>query len=371
MKKVGFACFDSYYLSQKEELDAAYHRVMSSGWYILGKELEAFESEFAAFCETKYCVGVANGLEALQLTLKALDIGKGDEVIVPSNTYIATWLAVSLVGATPVPVEPDPATLNLDPSRVAQAISSRTRAILPVHLYGLPADMAPLIKLAKNHGLKVVADAAQGHGGKYQGTEVSALGDAAAFSFYPTKNLGAVGDAGAVVTNDSALADRIKTLRNYGSKIKYENEIEGFNSRLDEIQAAFLRVKLHKLREWNQHRARLAKLYIQLLGDVENLTLPAYPTQSESAWHLFVVRHPKRDTLKERLQENGIETMVHYPIPPHLQKAYSHLEMGRGTFPISEKIHQEILSLPLHPFLTEEEVSRVAEEVRKIVSSFR
>lgn len=332
------------------ELDAAYDRVLNSGWFILGKEVEAFEREFAAYCEAEHCVGVGNGLEALHLVLRAYDIGQGDEVIVPANTYIATWLAVSYAGATPVPVEPDARTYNLDPALIEAAITPATKAILPVHLYGQPADMDPINALAARHGLKVIEDAAQAHGARYKGRRVGGLGSAAGFSFYPGKNLGALGDGGAVVTNDAELADRVRVLRNYGSRVKYHNEVKGFNSRLDELQAALLRAKLPVLDEWNKRRQAAAKCYLDGLAE-SNLVLPYVPDWAEPVWHLFVVRHPRRDALQQRLQHVGISTMIHYPIPPHLQPAYAELGFGAGAFPITEVIHQEVLSLPMGPHL--------------------
>jgi dTDP-4-amino-4,6-dideoxygalactose transaminase len=334
----------------KEQLDSAYARVMRSGWYILGSEVEAFEQEFAVYCDAAHCVGVGNGLEALHLILRGYDIGPGDEVIVPANTYIATWLAITYVGAKPVPVEPDARTCNLDPGLIVAAITPRTRAILPVHLYGQPADMDPIMAIAAQYGLKVIEDAAQAHGARYRGRRVGSLGDAAAFSFYPSKNLGALGDGGAVVTNDVELAKRVRVLRNYGSRVKYHNEIKGFNSRLDELQAALLRVKLSVLDTWNQKRQLAAHIYLEQLNGTD-LTLPWAPKWVEPVWHLYVVRCRHRDELQRRLLQMGISTMIHYPIPPHLQPAYKELGYGAGAFPITEVIHREVLSLPMGPHL--------------------
>lgn len=356
---VPFLDLKSPYIELKDELDAAYHRVMESGWYILGKEVEAFEAEFAAYCETKQCIGVANGLDALHLIVMAYGIGPGDEVIVPSNTYIATWLAVTHAGATPVPVEPDERTYNIDPARIEQAVTPKTKAIMVVHLYGQTADMDPINAVAQKHDLKVIEDCAQAHGARYKGRRAGSLGDAAGFSFYPGKNLGAIGDGGAVTTGDKDLAERIKVLRNYGSQVKYHNEVVGFNSRLDELQAALLRVKLVKLDEWNERRALAAKSYIQRLTTFTNLTLPFVPEWSEPVWHLFVVRHDRRDELQKTLAESGIGAMIHYPIPPHLQPAYSDLGYKKGDFPISESIHSSIISLPMGPHLDNVELSRV------------
>ena len=358
--RIAFLDLHAAYLELKDDLDAAYHRVMDSGWFILGKEVEAFEREFAAYCEAAHCVGVGNGLEALHLILRAYGIGPGDEVIVPANTYIATWLAVSYAGATPIPVEPDARTYNLDPALIEAAITPATRAILPVHLYGQPADMDPIKALASRYGLKVIEDAAQAHGARYHGRRVGGLGDAAGFSFYPGKNLGALGDGGAVVTNDADLAERVRVLRNYGSRVKYHNEVKGFNSRLDELQAALLRVKLPVLDEWNERRRAAAARYLDGLAGSE-LGLPYVPKWAEPVWHLFVVRHPQRDALQQRLQQAGIGTMIHYPIPPHLQPAYAELGYGAGAFPISEAIHREVLSLPMGPQLTAVQWGRVME----------
>ena len=364
---VPFLDLGAAYLELKDDLDAAYHRVMDSGWFILGKEVEAFEREFAAYCEAAHCVGVGNGLEALHLILRAYGIGPGDEVIVPANTYIATWLAVSYAGATPIPVEPDARTYNLDPALIEAAITPATRAILPVHLYGQPADMDPIKALASRYGLKVIEDAAQAHGARYHGRRVGGLGDAAGFSFYPGKNLGALGDGGAVVTNDADLAERVRVLRNYGSRVKYHNEVKGFNSRLDELQAALLRVKLPVLDAWNERRRAAAARYLDGLAGSE-LGLPYVPKWAEPVWHLFVVRHPQRHALQQRLQQAGIGTMIHYPIPPHLQPAYAELGYGAGAFPISEAIHREVFSLPMGPQLTAAQQGRV---LGRMVSDIR
>lgn len=350
------------YHQLKPELDEAYRRVMESGWYILGPEVEAFEEEFAKYCGVKHCIGVGNGLDALHLILRGYGIGPGDEVIVPSNTYIATWLAVSYAGAIPVPVEPDERTYNIDPARIEEAVTSHTKAIIAVHLYGQPADMDPIRELALRHSLKVIEDAAQAHGAKYKGRRVGSLGDAAGFSFYPGKNLGAFGDGGAVTTNDSELANRIRALRNYGSKEKYYNDFKGFNSRLDEMQAAFLRIKLKKLDEWNNRRRSLAAYYIEKLKDLRDLTLPYVPDWADPVWHLFVVRHQRRDQLQCHLAESGIGTLIHYPIPPHRQPAYA--EMNHMHLPVTERIHQEVLSLPMGPHLESSDLDRVIEAVK-------
>jgi dTDP-4-amino-4,6-dideoxygalactose transaminase len=361
--KVPFLDFVGPYEELKPELDAAYERFMRSAWYILGKECEAFEQEFAAYCGSKYCIGVGNGLEALHLLLRAYGVGKGDEVIVPSNTYIATWLAVSYADATVVPVECDPRTYNLDPARVAAAITSRTKAIMPVHLYGQTADMDPIMTIAAKHGLKVIEDNAQAQGAWYKGRRTGSLGHAAGHSFYPGKNLGAYGDGGAITTDDAEIADKVRTLRNYGSKQKYYNEIKGYNSRLDEMQAALLRVKLKVLDQWNQRRAMVAQRYLKEIKPTAGLVLPAVPDWAESVWHLFVVRHPKRDELQQKLTAAGIGTLIHYPVPPHLSGAYADAGWKRGDFPLAESSADTVLSLPIGPHVTPEQAGQVIEAV--------
>ncbi len=365
MTDIPFLDMKSPYLELRAELDTAYQRVMESGWYILGPEVEAFEEEFARYCGARYCVGVGNGLEALHLILRACGIGPGDEVIVPANTYIATWLAVSYAGATPVPVEPDPRTCNLDPNRIEAAITPRTRAILPVHLYGQPADMNPIMDIAQKHGLKVVEDAAQAQGARYADRLTGNLGDAAGFSFYPGKNLGALGDAGAVVTNDPSLAEQVRLLRNYGSRVKYYNEIKGYNSRLDVLQAAFLRVKLPHLDAWNARRAQIASLYLEMLSGLPDLTLPVTHPAAEHIWHIFAIHHPRRDALRAHLEARGIGTLIHYPVPPHLSDAYREMQFALGAFPITEQLAQTELSLPIGPHLSLQDAQQVAECVRE------
>ncbi len=347
------------------EFDAAYHRVMDSGWYLLGGEIESFEAAFAGYCEASHCVAVGNGLDALHLILRAYDIGAGDEVIVPSNTFIATWLAVSYAGATPVPVEPDPRTFNLDPGRVEAAITSRTKAIMPVHLYGQPADMDPIMDIAARRGLKVIEDSAQAQGARYKGRRTGSLGHAAGHSFYPGKNLGAFSDAGAVTTNDPQLADRVRTLRNYGSKKKYFNDVKGFNSRLDELQAAFLQVKLKKLDEWNLRRQQIAAGYLAELKNLPGLTLPLVPDWAEPVWHLFVINHAKRDELQQKLGAAGIGTLIHYPVPPHLSGAYADGKWKSGDFPIAETMSGTILSLPIGPHVSREQANHVVAQIRR------
>ena|SRR5882672_2362230 len=342
----------------RDELQAAFRRVLDSGRYVLDEEVSAFETEFAAFCGAKHCVGVANGLEALQLILEAQGIGEGDEVLVPSNTFIATWLAASLTGAKPVPVEPVESTYNIDPECIGTAITSRTRAIVPVHLYGQSADMDAIAQVARKHGLSVIEDAAQAHGALCRGRRVGALGNAAAFSFYPTKNLGALGDGGAITTNDGQLAQKVRSLRNYGSTTKNRHEVKGLNSRLDEIQAALLRVKLRHLERRNEERRTIAAAYLDGLSG-SSLILPEVPAWATPVWHLFVVRSPARQELMARLEAAGIGSMIHYPVPPHLQPAYADLAISPGDLPIAERIHREAFSLPIYPGLQPAQIEHV------------
>jgi dTDP-3-amino-3,4,6-trideoxy-alpha-D-glucose transaminase len=362
--KVDFIDLHALYLEQKREIDAAWRRVAESGWYVLGPEVECFECEFAAYCGALHCIGVGSGLDALRLSLQACGIGDGDEVLVPSNTYIATWLAVSHVGATPVPVEPEPGTLNMDAERAATAIRSRTRAIVVVHLYGRPQRMRPVLELARSNGLRVIEDVAQAVGARDEGRAVGTFGDASAFSFYPTKNLAALGDGGAVLTNDADTAEAVRRLRNYGETRKYVNALRGFNSRLDELQAAILRVRLQALSRWNQRRQSLADTYRQTLADVPDLVLPAEPDHGEHVWHQFVIRHSERNALRAHLERHGIPTLIHYPRPPHLQDAYRELGHSRGAFPIAEQLADEVLSLPIGTHLDEAGLSVVTAAVR-------
>ena len=344
----------------RSAIHEAIERVLDSGWYILGQELQSFEREFADYCGTSHCIGVANGMDALHLILRACGIGAGDEVIVPSNTFIATWLAVSQAGATPVPVEPDARTHNLDPNRIEAAITPRTRAIMPVHLYGQPADMDPINAIARRHGLRVIEDAAQAHGARYHGKRAGSLGDAAGFSFYPGKNLGALGDAGAITTSDDQLAATLRKLRNYGSSLKYRHEIAGFNSRLDEIQAAVLRVKLRHLDRENAARAWLAVEYAQALSGLP-LTLPEVLAGSHPAWHLMVVRSTQREALQAHLTQRRIGHAVHYPTACHLQQAYAGSKWP--ALPVAEQLQREVLSLPMAPYLTRADVLAVADAI--------
>jgi dTDP-4-amino-4,6-dideoxygalactose transaminase len=348
----------------REPLEEAFYRVLNSGTFILGPEIEAFETEFARYCGVEYCIGVGNGLDALQLSLRAYEIGPGDEVLVPANTFVATWSAVSQCGATPVPVEPRVDTHNLDVEALSAAITRKTRAIIPVHLYGQPADMDPINAIARRHELVVIEDAAQAQGAMYKGRRVGGLGDTAATSFYPGKNLGALGDGGAVLTNDPAIAEKVRLLRNYGSEVKYQHDIVGYNSRLDEIQAAFLRVKLSLLDEWNNRRRALASRYFQQLQGLE-LGIPLVPDWAEPVWHLYVVRSKYRDALKVHLEEFGVSTVIHYPIPPHRQPCYA--EYGNRQLPVTETLAGEVLSLPMSPVMNIQEVDYVAETLRRFV----
>lgn len=362
---IPFLDLKSPHVELRNELREAFERVLDSGWYIQGGELKQFEKEFAEYCEVKHCIGVGNGLDALHLILRAYGIGRGDEVIVPSNTYIATWLAASYADATPIPVEPDVRTYNIDPGKIEAAITARTKAIIAVHLYGQPADMDAINAIAKKYNLKVIEDAAQAHGARYKGKRVGTLGDAAGFSFYPGKNLGAIGDGGAVTTNDAELAKKIRMLGNYGSQVKYNNELKGYNSRLDELQAALMRVKLKTLDRWNARRKTIATEYLsQLPGD--SLLLPFVPEWADPVWHLFVVRSQQREHLQMQLTNAGVGTLIHYPIPPHQQPAYADLNYKHGDFPIAENIHQEVLSLPIGPHLNDVSVIAVIKTLKDL-----
>lgn len=364
MMNIPFLDLRAAYQEIQSEIDDAYHRVMELGHFITGPELEAFESEFAAFCKIDHAVGVGNGLDALYLILRALKIGKGDEVIVPSNTFIATWLAVSYVGATVVPVEFDPGTYNIDPKKIEARITKKTRAIIPVHLYGQMAQMDQICEIANKHKLSVIEDAAQAQGALYQETAPGSQSTAAAFSFYPGKNLGAFGDGGAVVTRDPELAKAIRLLRGYGSQVKYHHEVKGMNSRLDELQAAFLRVKLRHLADWNERRKKMASFYVEALGAVSSLILPKVAKGADPVWHLFVIRHTQRDALQAYLAKAGVQTLIHYPIPCHQTGAYQKdLGLGQEELSLTERFSREILSLPIGPHLTIEQANAVVESV--------
>ena len=352
----------------RDEIDVAIKRVLDSGWYLLGAEVEAFEQEFAAYCESEHCLGVANGLDALILILMGyIELGVmqvGDEVIVPANTYIASILAISRAGLKPVLVGPDERTYNIDPSLIESALTERTKAIMAVHLYGQCADMDPISAIAKRHGLKVIEDAAQAHGATYKGRKAGSLGDAAGFSFYPGKNLGALGDGGAVTTNDADLAEAIRALRNYGSHQKYHNKYKGMNSRLDELQAAILRVKLRHLDADTEKRREVADYYLSELSTIthpSSFILPYVADYGSHVWHLFVIRHPQRDALAKHLAEQDIQTVIHYPVPPHRQEAYP--EFQGLSLPVTEAIHDEVLSLPMSPCLDERAVETVVKRL--------
>ena len=360
---VPFLDLKASYTTLQPEIDAAVGRVLSSGWYIGGPEVESFEREFAAYVDAAHCVAVSNGLEALQLALLAAGVQPGDEVIVPTHTFVATWLAVTQCGAVPVPVEVCADTYQLDPTGLAEAITPRCRAIVPVHLYGIPADLDPILAAASAQGVPVIEDAAQAHGARYRGRPIGAHAAAASWSFYPGKNLGAFGDAGAVTTNDAELAARLRRLRNYGSSVRYVHEERGFNSRLDPIQAAILRVKLSHLDAWNARRREIAARYQRELFGT-GLVLPTVTAGAESSWHLFPVRHPRRDALLAALTASGVETLIHYPIPPHLQRAYADLGYTRGAFPIAEETADTVLSLPIGPAMADAQVDAVIEALR-------
>lgn len=346
------------------EYEAKALEVLRSGWYILGNEVKSFEKEWAEYCDSKYCVGVGNGLDALFLSLKAFGVKEGDEVIVPSNTYIATALAVTYVGATPVFVEPDIRTFNIDPSKIAEKITKKTKAIMPVHLYGQPCDLDPIMEIAKKYNLFVVEDCAQAHGATYKGNVIGSFGDAAGFSFYPGKNLGALGDAGAMVTNNKELADKVRALGNYGSDYKYHHIYKGNNSRLDELQAAFLVTKLPHLNRMNEERRRIAKMYIEGINNSE-VILPHVPEYANPVWHIFAIRCKRRDELEKFLNDTGIGTNKHYPIPMHLQECYKDLGFKEGDFPIAEEISATELSIPMYYGMTDEEVQYVIDAINE------
>ncbi len=366
---IPFLDLKAAYLELRKDFDKAAGRVLQSGNYILGPEVDRFEEEFAIFCGVSHSIGVSSGLSALELILRALGVTDGDEVLVPSNTFIATWLAVSFVGAKPIPVEADEKTYNLDPAKLEAKITPKTRAIMPVHLYGQPADMDPIREIAKRHHLFVIEDACQAHGALYRGAPAGSLSDAAAFSFYPGKNLGAFGDAGAITTRDADLAKKIRKLRNYGSEIKYQHDFVGANSRLSAIQAALLSIKLKKLKEWNVRRSQLAARYQEAFRGLPGLIVPEIAEERTHVWHLFVVRHARRDELRDFLTAKGVQTIIHYPVPPHLQKAYENLGYSKGSLPATEKMAQEILSLPFGPHLKSDQADYVIRKVREFCES--
>lgn len=362
--KIPFATFNKLHHEMKEELDTAFNKVLCNGWFIQGEECKLFEQEFAKYCGTEYCIGCGNGLDALYLILKALDIKHGDEVIIPSNTFIATALAVSYSGATPIFVEPKLSNYNLDPNLIEQKITDNTKAIIVVHLYGQAANMEKICGIAQKYNLRVIEDCAQAHGAKYRGKNVGTFGDAAGFSFYPGKNLGALGDGGAVVSNSKEISDKIRALANYGSTQKYNHIYQGTNSRLDELQAAFLRIKLNKLDSCNDERQRIASRY---LGEIKNssVILPQLLDDCKHVWHIFAIRSEMRDDLEKYLNEKGIGTARHYPIPLHLQGAYVELRFAQGDFPIAEKISATQLSLPMYYGMKEDEIQYVIDAINK------
>jgi len=362
----------STYNDLKKEIDKAILGVLNGGRYILGENVKKFEDEFADYCGVRYCVGVGNGLNALELILKAYGIGNGDEVIVPANTYIATVLAVSNVGATPVFVEPEEITFNIDPQKIEKALTKKTKAVLAVHLYGQCADIKKIKKICKKYNLKLIEDAAQSHGSMHFGYKAGSLGDAAGFSFYPTKNLGAYGDGGAITTNDRKISDYVRMTRDYGSDKKYFNLIKGVNSRLDEVQAAILRVKLRHLEKWNANRQKVAKYYFSKMNiqNKDGFELPKIQKGNNHVWHLFVIRTKKRQLLMDFLKENGIQYLIHYPIPPYSQVAYKEFNKLASHFPITNKLSDEILSLPIGPHMKEKEMKYVCQKINQFIGKY-
>ncbi len=367
--KIPFLSFEKMNADVKQATLASFEHFFDSAWYILGEQVKQFEKEYASFNKTTYAVGVANGLDALIIALKTLNIGKGDEVIVPSNTYIASWLAVSYVGATPVPVEPRLGTYNINPEEIETKITKHTKAIMPVHLYGQSCEMDAIMAIAKKHHLYVVEDNAQSQGATYNGKLTGSFGDINGTSFYPGKNLGAYGDAGAITTNNEALKKRTEVIRNYGSEKKYYNQELGINSRLDEVQAGFLSIKLNHLANWNAERNRIAKQYLETLQGTPDLILPEIAENATSVFHLFVIRTTKRDQLQEFLATQGIGTLIHYPVPPHLQQAYSNLNYKKGDFPIAEIIANTCLSIPMFPGMTTEQVNYICTAIKQFLNA--
>lgn len=367
--QVPFVDLAAQYAAIKEEVDAAIASVLRRTNFILGQDVDLFEKEFAAFCEAEHAVGVDSGTSALELILRAYDVGPGDEVITVANTFIATVLAISYAGATPVLVDADPQTYTIDVSKLEEAITPHTKAIIPVHLYGQPADMDPIMEIAQKHGLKVIEDTCQAHGARYKGMRAGSLGHAAAFSFYPAKNLGAYGDGGIVVTDDEQVAQRVRMLRNYGQREKYNHLVRGFNRRLDTLQAAVLRVKLRYLADWNAARRQHAGQYDRLLASTP-LVLPLEADYAESVYHLYVVRTDNREALRNYLHEQDIATGIHYPIPVHLQPAYQGLGYGRGDFPVSERYAEQVVSLPMYPELTPEFIDHVVEAIEQVAGQY-
>ncbi len=367
MMNIPFFSFKGMHPAIRNEVIQAMEAFYDSNWYVLGSKVKQFEKEYAAYSGVNHAIGVANGLDALHIALKTLEVGENHEVIVPSNTYIATWLAISYVGAKIIPVEPDPRTYNLDPDRIEEAITSKTKAIMPVHLYGQACEMDKIMAIAKKHNLYVVEDNAQAQGAKCGGQRTGSFGDINGVSFYPGKNLGAIGDAGAITTQSEELAHHSRVIRNYGSQVKYKNERIGINSRLDEAQAPILSIKLKHLDSWNAERAQVANKYYQRLADIEGLTLPYIADNVSSVWHQFIIRVEKRDQMMAFLKEQGIGTLIHYPIPPHLQEAYKHLGYKTGDFPIAEEIATTALSLPIYPGLSDNEIDYICDHIKEFM----
>lgn len=362
--QIPFLSFNQVNQQIKKEITDAFDIFFDSGWYILGERVKQFENDYASFNKVKNCIGLSNGLDALHIALQTLNVGKGDEVIVPSNTYIASVLAASYVNATPVFVEPDSYTYNIDPQKIEAAVTTKTKVIMPVHLYGQCCEMEPIMEIARKNNIFVVEDNAQSQGAAYKDKLAGSWGDINGTSFYPGKNLGALGDAGAITTDDETLARSASTLRNYGSKKKYFNDVIGFNMRMDECQAAFLSVKLKYLSRWTKQRQQIAKWYDNFLGDIEEIILPSIAKDVTHVYHIYMIRTTKRDALQEFLSKKDIGTLIHYPVPPHLQKAYAFLNYKKGDFPIAEEIAKTCLSLPLWPGMQEEQVAYIANEIR-------
>jgi len=369
--KVPFVTFERQLDKIGSDLERRVNTVLRSGHYILGREVETFEANFARFCGSKFAVGVSSGTDALKLALEAVGVKEGDEVIIPANTYIATALAVSYLRAKPVLVEADESSYNIQPIKIREAVTTKTKAILPVHLYGQPCQVDEIIEIANDHGLKIVWDACQAHGAIYNNKNIGSLDDAVCFSFYPSKNLGAIGDGGAITTNDEALADKLRKLRNYGQDGKYYNDFKGYNARLDEIQAAILDEKLKHLNRWNEIRLGLEATYNMVLADVSKIITPCIPSKVIPVCHLYVIRADMRDELQKYLASKGIETGIHYPVPIHLQEAYRDLGIKEGSFPVTESIAKEILSLPMFPELKEEEIKYVCSKIKEFYSKNR
>lgn len=370
--KVKFLDIGATYRELQKELDTAISKVLKGGWYILGEQVKQFEKNYAEYIGVKYCIGVGNGMDALELLLRAYDVGPGDEVIVPANTYVATVLVANLVGAKPVFVEPDKDTFNMDPLKLEKAITKKTKVVMPVHLYGQTADITSIKKICKAHNLILIEDAAQAHGAEHKGKKAGALGNAAGFSFYPGKNLGAYGDAGAVTTNSEKVAEYVSMARNYGSKIKYYNIVKGFNSRLDELQATILDVKLKHLDDWNDRRREIASYYLQNINQDKNLAfkLPVEAKNNKHIWHVFVIQTKKREKFMSYLMEKGIETLIHYPVPPYKQEAYKEYNSIASRYPITNQMAEEVVSLPIGPHLDKKSTEYVCEVTNQFIKKY-